>query len=59
MSSFVGIPPFSKLLLVDMETMHFHIAHTNVFLEQLRFAFRGPNEQVGTSEKLSLGCKVT
>ena len=31
MSIFVGIPPFSNPLWVAMETMHFHIAHTNIF----------------------------
>ena len=36
-----------------METMHFHIAHTNLFLGQLCFAFGGYNEQFGTDEKLS------
>ena len=38
-----------------METMHFHIAHTNSFLGQLCFAFRGHNEQSGTIEKLPGG----
>ena len=50
MSNFVGIPPFSSALWVAIETMHYHIAHTN-FLGQLRFAFRGLNEQFGTHEK--------
>ena len=31
MSTFIGIPPFSNPLWVAMETMHFHIAHTNFF----------------------------
>ena len=34
-----------------METMHFHIAHTNLFLGQLCFAFWGHNVQFGTNEK--------
>ena len=38
-----------------METMHFLIAHTNLFLGQLCFAFGGHNEQFGTNEKLTLG----
>ena len=41
-----------------METMHFHIFHTNLFLGQLCFVFGGPNEQFGTHEKLTWGCKV-
>ena len=50
MSTFVGIPPFSNPLAVAMETMHFHIAHNNLFLGHLRFAFWGPNKQFGTHE---------
>ena len=41
-----------------METMHFHIANTNLFLGQLCFAFGGPIEQFGTHEKLTWGCRV-
>ena len=33
----IGIPPFSNSLWVAVETMQFHIAHTN-FLGHLRFA---------------------
>ena len=55
MSTFVDIPPFSNLLWVAMETMHFHIAQTKIFGGHLRFAFRGPNEQSGTHEKIVLG----
>ena len=31
MSTFVGIPPFSNVLWVVMEAMHFHIAQTYFF----------------------------
>ena len=31
MSTFVCIPPFSNPLCVAVETMYFHIAHTNFF----------------------------
>ena len=41
-----------------METMHFHIAQTGSFLE-LYFVFRGFNEQFGTQEKMTWGCKVS
>ena len=34
MIDFVGTPPFFKIALwVTMETMHFHIAQTGLFLE--------------------------
>ena len=36
-----------------METMHLHIAHTNLFLGQFCFAFWGHNEQFGTNKKLA------
>ena len=39
MSNFVGKSPFSNLPWVAIETMRFHIAHTKIFLGQLRFAF--------------------
>ena len=38
-----------------METMYFHIAHTNLFLGQLCFAYRDHNEQFGTIEKFTGG----
>ena len=38
-----------------METMHFHIAHTNFFEDIFVSHSRGPNEQFGTHEKLSGG----
>ena len=41
MSTFVGIPPFSHPLWVAMETMHFHIAHTNFFLRTPSFRIQG------------------
>ena len=42
MIEFLGLPPFMRIALpVAMETMHFHIAQTNLFLGQLCFAFRG------------------
>ena len=40
MSTYVGIPPFSNPLWVAMETMHFHIAHTN-FLRTPLFRILG------------------
>ena len=41
MSTFVGIPPFSKPLWVVMEIMHFHIAHTKIFLRTPSFRIPG------------------
>ena len=41
MSTFVGIPPFSISLWVAMETMHFHIAHTMIFLRTPSFRIWG------------------
>ena len=38
-----------------METMHFHIAKTNLFLGQLCFKFWGHNEQCGINERLAVG----
>ena len=41
-----------------METMHFHIAQTGLFLRELCFTFYdlgGPDEQFGTHEKLLWG----
>ena len=38
-----------------METMNFYIAHTNLFLGRLCFAFGGPNGYFGTHEKLTWG----
>ena len=60
MSNCVGIHPFSNPLWVAMESMDFHIAHTNI-LGQLRSQLRlgVHNEQFGTHEKLSWGLKVT
>ena len=57
MSNFVGTPPFLRnALWVAMETMHFHIAQTNVFFEDNFVShLGGPNEQFGTHEKLSRG----
>ena len=41
MIDFVDTPPFLRIALrVAMATMHFHIAQTNLFLEELFFAFR-------------------
>ena len=33
MSNFVGTPPFLNLFLVAMETVHFLIAQTGLFLD--------------------------
>ena len=38
-----------------METMHFHIAKTNVLWTTSFHIQGGPNEQFGTHEKLSWG----
>ena len=54
MSYFVGITPFSNLLWVAMETMHFHIAHT--ILGHLRFAFLGYQWTIWHPWKIVLGC---
>ena len=41
MIDFVDTPPFLRIALrVAMATMHFHIARTNLFLEEQFFAFR-------------------
>ena len=45
MSNFVGITPFSNPLSVAIETMHFHIAYTNVFKDNFVSHSGGPNEQ--------------
>ena len=53
-----GIPPFLRIALpVVMETMHFPIGQTNLFLGQLCFAFWAPNKQFGFHEKLSWGTR--
>ena len=57
MSSFVGIPPFTNPLWVAIENMHFHIAHTNIFLDKFVLHSEGLNEQFGTHEKLSWGTR--
>ena len=41
MSTFVCIPQFSNSLWVAMETMHFHIAHTKLFLRTPSFLIQG------------------
>ena len=41
MSNFVGRLPFIKSIWVALETMHFHIAHTKVFLRTLSFRMQG------------------
>ena len=51
MSTFVGIPPFTNLLWVAMETIHFHIAHTN-FFDNFVSHSGGPNEQFGTTKNV-------
>ena len=38
MGTFVGIPPFYNPLWVAMETMHFHIAHTNENFPGVQFS---------------------
>ena len=40
MSTFVGIPPFSNPLWVGMETMHFHIAQTKIFVRTPSFSIQ-------------------
>ena len=47
MIDFVDSPPFLRIALrVAMATMHFHIAQTNLFLEELFFAFRVSQDNV-------------
>ena len=55
MNTFVGIPPFSNLQWVAIETMHFHIAQTKFFEDTFVLHPGGPNEQFFTNEKLSWG----
>ena len=55
MSNFVGKPQFSNSLWVAIETMHFYIAHTKIFLRTPSFRIQRPNKQFGTHEKLSWG----
>ena len=47
MSTFVGMPPFSYPLWVAMETIYFHIAHTNIFKDNFVSHSGGSNEQFG------------
>ena len=55
MIDFVGKSLFLRIRLrVVMATMHFHIAQTGLFLENILFyAFRGFQVTFGTNEKLS------
>ena len=56
MIDFVGTPLFLRVALrVAMVAMYFHIAPTGLFLRNIFFSFRGPREQFGTNDKLSLG----
>ena len=41
MSNFVVKPPFFNSLWVAIETMHFHIAHTKMFLRAPLFSIQG------------------
>ena len=42
MIDFVGIPPFLRIALpVAMETMHFHIAQTNLFFRITLLRIKG------------------
>ena len=52
-SNFVGTPPFLNLLWVAMETMHFLIAQTGLFLEILVCIKGVLIKKNGTHEKLS------
>ena len=38
---FVDKPPFSNPLWIAMETMHFHITHTKIFLRTNSFRIQG------------------
>ena len=65
MTEFLGTRPYLRSALwVAMETMHFHIAQTNIFWGTKYFCKGGgvgaPNEHYGTHKKLSWGkgCKV-
>ena len=48
MSNLVGLSLFSNPLWVAMETMHFHIAHTEYFEDTFVSHSGGPNKQFGT-----------
>ena len=56
MIDFVGLSPiFENHIAVCHETIHFHIAHTNVCLRTTLFCMQGGlSEQFGPQEKLSL-----
>ena len=41
MSNFIGRPPFSNSLWVDIGTMQFHIAQTKIFLRTPSFPIQG------------------
>ena len=57
MIGLIDTHPFLRItLLVAMETMHF--LHNPNRFRTICFALRETNEQFGTHEKLSLGCKV-
>ena len=43
MSNFVGTPPFLNLLWVAIESMHFLIAQTGLFLDIFVLHQGGPN----------------
>ena len=59
MSTFVCILSFSNSLWVAMETMNFHLAHTNLKNKKTKHTFvshpGGPDKQFGDHEKLPWG----
>ena len=59
MIDIVGIPPFLRIALtVAMETMHFHIGQTNLFVMTTLFRNLGASDkQFGTHENLSWGAR--
>ena len=59
MIDFVGKPPFLRITLrVVMRTMHFHIAQTGLFLENILFyAFMGFQGTFGTNENCPRGAR--
>ena len=59
MTDFRYTPYLRSAHPIAMETMHFHIAQTNIFWGTKIFLhLGGPNEHHGTHEKLSWRCKV-
>ena len=60
MNEFAGTVPFLRITLeFDMKTMHFYIAQTGLFKDNLFSHLGCHDKQFGTHEKLVLGCMVS